>query len=62
MIDFYGFINDIQTFNFNDKTTTYYVVNGDPWLNGNDVSSILCYARLGKAIIEHIPDLFLKII
>ena len=32
--------------------------NGEPWFTGNVVASILGYARLGKAIIDHIPDKF----
>ena len=32
--------------------------NGEPWFTGKVVSSILGYARLGKAIIDHIPEKF----
>ena len=32
--------------------------NGEPWFTGNVVASILGYARLGKAIIDHAPDWF----
>ena len=51
-------MNNIQTFKFNTKDITCYVVNGGPYFRGNDVSSILGYARLGKAIIDHVPDRF----
>ena len=32
--------------------------NGEPWFTGDVVASILGYARLGKAIIDHIPEKF----
>ena len=51
-------MNNIQTFKFNTKDITCYVVNGDPYFRGNDVSSILGYACPGKAIIDHVPDRF----
>ena len=32
--------------------------NGEPWFTGDVVASILGYARLGNAIIDHIPEKF----
>ena len=51
-------MNDIQTFQFNTKDITCHVVNGDPWFKGNDIASILGYARPNNAVREHIPEKF----
>ena len=51
-------MTNIQTFQFNTKDITCHVVNGDPWFKGNDIASILGYARPNNAVREHIPEKF----
>ena len=50
-------MSEIQTSSFNVQVgkLCFY---GQPWFKENDIASILGYARLGKAIIDHIPDKF----
>ena len=45
-------MTNIQTFQFNTKAITCHVVNGDPWFKGNDIASILGYARPNNAVIS----------
>ena len=49
-------MNNIQTFKFNTKDITCYVVNGDPYFRGKDVASILGCTQPGPAIRDHVPE------
>ena len=49
-------MTNIKTFQFNAQAITCHVVNGDPWFKGNDIASILGYARPNNAVREHIPE------
>ena len=51
-------MNNKQTLKFNTNDIKCYVDNGEPWFKGNDVASILGYARPNNDIRQHVPDTF----
>ncbi|MFM7977859.1 MAG: BRO family protein, partial [Candidatus Fonsibacter sp.] len=48
--------SEIVEFNFNSKTITCIVVNGNPWFKAKEVATILGYTNTTQAIIKHIVN------
>ena len=40
----------------NPQTTTYVVINNDPWFRANDVATILGYTNARTTLIYHVDD------
>ena len=49
-------MSEIVKFNFNSKTITCIVVNGNPWFKAKEVATILGYTNTTQAIIQHIDN------
>ncbi len=49
-------MTELQTFQFTSLKVQCVIIDGNPWFRGNDVATILGYARPRDAIRDHVPE------
>ena len=49
-------MNDVQIFSFENNQVRVIEIEGEPWFVGNDVATVLGYARPTKAIHDHVDQ------
>lgn len=49
-------MNEVQAFNFEGNQVRTVEINGEPWLVGKDVASILGFTNPNKALKDHVDD------
>lgn len=49
-------MNEVQIFNFEGNQVRTIEIEGEPWLVGKDVASVLGYSNPSKAVINHVDD------
>ena len=49
-------MSELIPFNFNNRSISCTIVDGNPWFQAKEVATILAYANTKKAIIDHVDD------
>ncbi len=49
-------MSGMMKFNFNNRSISCIVVDGNPWFQAKEVATILAYTNTNKAIIDHVDE------
>ena len=49
-------MSELIQFNFNNRSISCIIVDGNPWFKAKEVATILGYVNTKKAIIDHVDD------